>query len=379
MSVNLTRKQQNALGKGKNIRVKHTQMGCGAMELELDGEGTRKYNSAMRAGKGMTIKPHHIKGGSLKSTFKKLGKTAKKTFNKAIKPMAKSFYEKEIKPTGKKALQEAKLMAEDILEETVKPMVKDYSNAKVREARANIDKSLKDNREISEKKAEKLLTKLGVPKSLAQDLITDSSMKLSKAGANALDKIEGHLIQDIKLKPGIDYEVSETLPVAVAEEMPVAMVDAIEEMKPLDGSGRHKFVYLKGGKLKIGKLMKKIGRNLGKLGQNKAVRNILSELGSRAISSAVVGLTGNPIAGEMASQALKPLTNEAINAGTDALAGMGRAKLRAVVGEARQVNKTGGAMYMSGMSHRGGSMYITGKGLPPVSTNIKLGNNRKLL
>jgi hypothetical protein len=71
----------------------------------------------------------------------------------------------------------------------------------------------------------------------------------------------------------------------------------------------------------------------------------------------------------MASQALKPLTNEAINAGTDALAGMGRAKLRAV----------GGAMYMSGMSHRGGSMYITGKGLPPVSTNVKLGNNRKLL
>jgi hypothetical protein len=116
--------------------------------------------------------------------------------------------------------------------------------------------------------------------------------------------------------------------------------------------------------------MKKIGRNLGKIGQNKAVRNILSELGSRAISSAVVGLTGNPIAGEMASQALKPLTNEAINAGTDALAGMGRAKLRAV---------SGGAMYMSGMSHRGGSMYITGKGLPPVSTNVKLGNNRKLL
>ncbi len=367
MSVNLTRKQQNALAKGKNIRVKHSQMGCGDMALELDGEGIKKYNSAMRTGKGMTIRPNHIQGGSLKSTFKKLGKATKKTFNKVIKPMAKSFYEKELKPTGKKALKEAQLIAEDILEETVKPMIQDYSNTKVREARTRLDKSLKQNREISEKKAEKLLTKLGVPKSLAQDLVTESTMKLSKAGANALDKIEGHLIQDIKLKPGIDYEVSDVLPVADAEEMPVAMAEAIEELKPLDGSGR-KFVYLKGGKLKIGKIMRKIGRTIGKIGKNKAVRNILNELGTRAISSAVVGLTGNPMAGEIVSNSLKPLTSEAIDAGTNALAGLGLAKLKA----------QGGAMYMSGMRH-GGSMYISGKGLPPVSTNVKLGNNRKLL
>ncbi len=41
MSVSLTRKQQNALAKNKNIRVKHDQLGYG-VELELDSKGMKK-------------------------------------------------------------------------------------------------------------------------------------------------------------------------------------------------------------------------------------------------------------------------------------------------------------------------------------------------
>ena len=323
MSVNLTKKQHNALMKGKNIRVKHSQMGdSDGMSLTLDGAGMKKYNSSMRNSKGMTITPDHIKGGSFKSVMKKV-------------------------------LKKSKPLAMDLLKTN----------------RKYVDKGLKKVRERGEKEIEDILIgALGDKnKELIQDLVTSNSALLSKKASRQLDKLQGDVdtsMSEMGLVKNRDYAYLNPFDVdPEGLNLPVAVAEAIPMLK---GEGVNRAIYLKGGSAKS--FFKKVGKTLGKVVMSKPVKKILSQLAQQGVSAMVTSMTGSPVAGEMA----KNLTGSLVDKGVD--------KLADKTGESM-----GGAMYMSGMKNRGGAMYMSGKGLILTPTSratlspTKLSQNDKLL
>jgi hypothetical protein len=113
--------------------------------------------------------------------------------------------------------------------------------------------------------------------------------------------------------------------------------------------GRHRVVYLKGQGAKS--FFKKVGRSIGKIISNPAVKKVVKQLATSGVASlgAAVGLPPS-----VTAALSKPLTDLAVDEGSKALSGLGMRR-----------GMRGGAMYMSGMRNRGmrgGALYMSGKG-----------------
>lgn len=326
MSVNLTKKQKNALSKGKNVRVKHSQlMENGEHELKLSQEDMKRHRHALKHQKGMTIKPHHILGGA--SSFKSVMKGVKRG---------------------------AKQLGRELLKHN----------------RKYVDKGLKGLREVGEKQLEDILTPV-IGKDLAQDIVTENSSFLSKKASRQLDKLQSEVdavLQhpEVGLVKNRDYAYLNPYNIAVAEELPVATAHAIEVMK---GQGVKRVVYLKGGSVKS--FFRKAGKVLGSVVKSPAVKKILGDLAKQGVSALATSVTGNPMIGEAVGNATAGLTQQGVdalaNTTGDAMAGGALSGLRPSAGIRRgrgrpRKSVDGGAMYMSGMRNRGGAMFMSGKG-----------------
>jgi hypothetical protein len=358
VSVDLSRKQLNALHKGKTIVLKSSQMNNGSHSLLLNDAELRRYRSAVRNNKGMKITVNNLDG----SGFKDVMKSVKKGVSKAVK-------------VAKPIAKELRLLGE-----VAKPIAKDVARELLKENRPAIDKAMKKRREITERKAEDLLMSFGMPKDLAQDLITDNSMKLSKKASNQLDKLEGKVDKvmgvDMGMVKGKDYDVKnyEDLPVAVAQQIPTTEAYDMTMLgqSPYTPSAMKggRVVYLKGsGAKKFLRGLKKVASSVLK---NKTTKKILTELGKQGVSALITGMTGSPVAGQMVSQATGNLVEKGIDAGADATADAigGSGILTRPKTEMRGVSKMGGALYIPrGAGVSAGALYApsarrtTGKGL----------------
>jgi hypothetical protein len=338
MSVNLTKKQQNRLMNGYNIRVRPVENG--EHNLLLNQTEQTKLRRAMRQGKSITISKHHIEGLGFNSVMRKVARTVKKGANKAIEFGNSDFMKKEVVPYAK---------------EVMKPVVEHA----MKRGRPVLDKKLKSVRERSERQVEDILINaLGKQnKALIQDLVTEGSASLSKKASKQLDKLEDKIHEamthpDIDMVRGVDYDV---IPSTEAHELPVAVAQSYEDTG-LKGSGvHHKIVYIKGGKSKVAKFFKKVGRALGSVVKSPVVKKALTELGKQGVSTLVTGMTGSPVAGEMASN----LTGNLVESGVDKLtdvtgdAMQGNGILTKKATEVRMVSKSGGALYVP----NGGALY----------------------
>jgi len=357
MYVNLTKLQQNKLRKGHNVRVKSSQLGDSGEELFLDNMEKRKYRAAVKHDKGMTIKPsmlEMLEGGSLKKVLDKVKKNVKSTYNKDVKPELQSF--------AKSTKAELKSVAKDIMKD-LKATAKESTRRKVNTTKERATKKLMENNIIDEERAEKVLQKLGVPKDLAEDLVTKSNIKLRDTSMRTLDKLqEGveNALSDMELEKGIDYDIEDM----ASDELEGMGLKGVKR-------GRHRVVYLKGQGAKS--FFKKVGHSIGKIISNPAVKKVVKQLATSGISSlgAMVGLPPS-VTGALS----KPLTDLAIDEGSKALSGLGVRR--------RGRPTKGGAMYMSGMRNRGmrgGAMYMSGKGESDniVFTPGKVSQNDNLL
>ncbi len=356
MSVNLTRRQQNRLMNGHNVRVKPVENG--QHNLLLNQSEQAKVRRAMRQGKSITVSKHHIEGMGFNSVMKKVAKSVSRGTKKAIQ-----FGKSDVVPFMKK---EVVPYAKEILAPAVKEAVK--------RGRPVLDKKLKTMREKGEREIEDILVgALGEKnRELVQDLVTEGSASLSKKASRQLDKLENKIHEtmahpDIDMVRGTDYDI---IPSAQAHELPVAVAQAYE-MSDMKGSGvHHRIVYIKGGKSKILKFFKKVGRVLGKVVKSKPVKKIFTELAKNGVSAMVTGATGSPVLGEMT----KNLTGNLVESGVDKLADVtgdameGEGLLTRKTAEVRMVSKSGGALY----APNGGALYVptsrgrgrpTGKGL----------------
>jgi hypothetical protein len=368
MYVNLTKQQQNKLRKGHNVRVKSSQLGDSGEELFLDNMEKRKYRAAVKHDKGMTIKPsmlEMLEGGSLKKVLDKVKKNVKSTYNKDVKPELQSF--------AKSTKAELKSVAKDIMKD-LKSTAKEATRRKVNTTKERAAKKLMENNIIDEERAEKVLQKLGVPKDLAEDLVTKSNIKLRDTSMRTLDKLqEGveNALSDMELEKGVDYDIEDM----ASDELEGMGLKGVKR-------GRHRVVYLKGQGAKD--FFRKVGRSIGKIISNPAVKKVVKQLATSGISSlgAMVGLPPS-VTGALS----KPLTDLAIDEGSKALSGLGvrrRGRPTQSKGHAGLSSTKGGAMYMSGMRNRGmrgGALYMSGKGDSDniVFTPGKVSQNDNLL
>jgi hypothetical protein len=298
IQISLTKAQKRKLLKGHSVNLKHSQLMNGNVNVSLDKEHGRRLRRAMRTNKGFRLQPNQnmvqqmIEGEGFKDVMKKVNKGIKK---------AVSYTKKEIVPVVKN----------DVIpyaKEILKPAIK---NA-VKENRPAIDKALKRRREITEQKAEDLLMNLGVPKDLAQDLVTENSMKLSKKASKQLDKLEGKvdevMAQDLGMVKGRDYAYLNPYDVDPdGLNLPVAVAEAIPTMK---GEGVYRAVYLKGKG--VPKFLKKIGKVLGKVVKSKPVKKILTQLAQQGVANVVSGITQSPAVGQMVGQATSGLVEKGV-------------------------------------------------------------------
>lgn len=332
VSVDLSRKQLNALHKGKTIILKPNQMDTGNHALLLNDAELRRYRNAVRNNKGMKITVNNLDGSGFKDVMKGL----KKGVSKAMK--------------------------------VAKPIVKDVGRELLKANRSTIDKAMKKQREITERGAEDLLMNMGVPKELAQDLVTDTSMVLSKRASKQLDKLEGKVdavLQDpeMGMVKGRDYAYLNPYNVNPdGLNVPTAVATAIEEMK---GSGVRRVVYLKGKG--VPKFLKKVGNVLGKVVKSKPVKKILTDLAKQGVASLATSVTGNPAVGQMVGTVTGNLVEQGVNEATDVTGdALGAGVLTRPKTEMRGVSKMGGALYVP----RGGALFVpqsqgrkTGRGL----------------
>jgi len=344
MSVNLTKRQYNRLMNGHSVRVRPIENGDHSLLLNKSEQA--KLRRAMNHGKSITISKHHLEGAGFKSVMKKVGKSIQKQANQAIqmaKPHAKNFAKKELQP-----------IAEDIWDNSIKPTLQEEGKRRIRRGRANLEEAVRTHT-IKEKTAEKLLTNMGMSKDLAKDLITSSNIKLSNKASEALDRIQNQLedkLDNMGMSKGIDYDIIEhNYPTAV-EEAEVLGEYLPEDVEPITGSGmkrkHHRVVVLKGQGAKS--FFKKIGRSIAKVVASKPVKNVLKNLASQGVSTLTTMATGSPVAGELVGNMTKGLTDQAVDAGTSELAGLGM----------RKAKMRGGALYVPG----GGALYVpTGRGI----------------